>query len=177
MIKNLFAIALVAVLVFSCSSDDDNGGGQSNCADLVMQTAQGNFRGESFVSPGGTFILAPGGNNGYTCTIYVENRTGGDCVFPIFGNDTEPQESIKFPIDDLSLQTYTFTDTGGDTINFNRVATENNVPVTTAELAVCGTVIITEHDTDADTLTGTITAKGQDGSEINGIFVLDLCVF
>ena len=176
MLKNLFVFAFIATLVFSCSSDDSDDGG-SNCPDLIDQTAQGDFRGESFVSPGGTYLLAPGGNNGYTCTIYVENRTDGDCVFPIFGNDADPQDSIKFPIDDLSLQTYTFSDTGGDTINFNRVAVEDNVPVTTAELAVCGTVTITEHDADADTLTGTITAVGQDGSEINGTFILDLCVF
>ncbi len=177
MFKNLLSVIFVATLVLSCSSSDDGGGGTSNCADPIDQTAQGNFQGENFVSPGGTFSLAPGGDNGYTCRVYVEMRTGGSCTFPTFGDGELPQDSILFPIDDLSLSTYTYSDTGGAAINFNRNTVEDNVPVTIAELSTCGTVTITEHDTDADTLTGTISAIGQDGSEINGTFVLDLCVF
>ncbi|GAB5564652.1 MAG: hypothetical protein Wins2KO_17150 [Winogradskyella sp.] len=175
MLKKLFLLVFVVALCNSCSSSDDGGGGESNCADPMNQTAQGNFRGDNFVSPGGTFILAPGGNNGYSCTIYVENRTNNDCVFPEFGNGLGDQDSIKFPIDDLSLSSYNYTDTGGSAINFNRI--EANSVTTTAELATCGTVTITAYDANAETLTGTITANGQDGSQINGTFVLDLCVF
>lgn len=176
MFKKLIAFTFIATLLFSCSSDDDSSG-SSSCPDLVSQTAQGNFQGDNFVTPGGTYQLSPGQNNGYTCVIYVENRTGGSCTFPVFNNDLGPQDSIRFSIPDLNNQTLTFSDTGGNTINFNRVTIENNVPVTIAELAVCGTVNITNHDTTNDTLSGNIVARGQDGSEINGTFTLDLCVF
>lgn len=176
MLKKLIAFTFVATLLFSCSSDDDSSGG-SNCPNLVSQSAQGNFKGNNFVTPGGTFQLSPGQNNGYTCKIYVESRTGGSCTFPIFNNDSGPQDTILFSIPDLSNQTLTFSDTGGNAINFNRVTIENNRSVTILELSVCGTVNITNHDTTNDTLSGNIVARGQDGSEVNGTFTLDLCVF
>lgn len=174
--KKIFLFLIVTTLAWSCSSSDGgNDNGSSPCPQLLSQAAQGSFRGESFTSPGGTYLKAPG-DNGYIINVYVKNRVSGSCAFPVFDGNTI-QDVIKFSIPSLALQTITLSQTGSNTLNFNRIADEGNGPVTSVELATCGTVNITNHDVIAETLSGNLVAKGQDGSTVNGSFVLDLCEF
>ena len=173
--KKVLVILMVATLSWSCSSDDDSSGNGNDCPNLISQTAQGSFKGSSFTSPGGTYMVAPGTDNGYRCRVYVREVISGSCTFPDFEGTT--QDVILFTIPNLNSQTITLSDTGVNTLNFNRIAVENGVSVTSIELATCGTITITELDTAAETLSGTVVAIGQDGSTVNGNFILDLCVF
>lgn len=168
----LFAFIVTLALV-ACKSDDGGGGGgeTENCTVADSQTAQGNFRGADFVSPGGTYIEAPGNGNGFNCAIYVKSPTNEDCVFPLFAGT---QDIILFSIDALEPQTLTISEFGGATIlNFNRIV-DNTTEV---ELGTCGVLEITSYDEVAGELSGTIVAIGQGNSTINGSFVLSLCEF
>ncbi|GAB5401178.1 MAG: hypothetical protein Aureis2KO_27630 [Aureisphaera sp.] len=173
-IKYLAFALLVSITITSCKSDDGDGGGgeQANtCSEASGQTAQGNFRGDQFVTPGGTYIEAPGSGNGFNCTIYVKAPNNTDCVFPTFDGT---QDTILFSIDALEPQTLVLSElAGSNTLNFNRI--ENGT--TTVELATCGVLEITSYDAAAGELRGTIIAEGQVNSEIDGSFTLSLCVF
>ncbi|MBX2827717.1 MAG: hypothetical protein KTR22_06115 [Flavobacteriaceae bacterium] len=173
MIKYVVFVFALSISLYSCKSDDGDGGGggMAVCAEADNQTAQGNFRGDQFVTPGGTYIAAPAGGNGFICTIYVKDPTNTDCVFPTFDGT---QDTIVFAIDALEEQTLVLSELAGSaTMNFNRIESGT----TTVELATCGVIEITSYDAAAEELSGTVIAEGQLNSAINGSFVLSLCVF
>lgn len=170
-------IKLLSVVVFSvftlsvlsCSEDDASGG--SGCISLVDQPVQGSFRGEAFVSPAGFYkVTTFGSDTFYRGEIYVKEDMDDDCVFPFFDGT---QDNIIFPLPSLEPQTITLSDTGENTLNFNRIANG----VTEVELAECGTITITNYDEVNGILEGTVVARGQEGSTVNGNFTLLLCDF
>ena len=171
-LKLIVILSGILLLVASCNkSNDDDGGGTSNCTAVATQAAQGNFKGTAFTSPGGTYIENPGTATGYRCTIYVKSPNNTDCVFPTFDGT---QDTILFSINSLENQTITLSDTSGsNTLSFNRI----DGTTTDIELAECGEIKITSFNATSEILQGTIIAKGQDGSEINGSFQLSLCIF
>ena len=170
-------IKLLSALVFSvftlvatsCSDDDSSGG--SGCITLIDQPVQGSFRGEAFVSPAGFYKeFTFGGETTYRGEIYVKEDTDDDCAFPFFDGT---QDNILFPLPSLEPQTITLSDTGNNTLNFNRI----DGVETQVELAECGTITITNYDAVNGILEGTIVARGQEGSTVNGNFTLLLCEF
>ena len=170
-IKTIFAALVItgALLVQLCGSDDDSSGGGDNCTNATNQAVQGNFRGTSFVSPDAFYKeLTFGGNTTYRVDIYTKERTDGDCVFPLFDGS---QDTILFSIPSLEVQTVTLSETGSNTLNFNRVADG----VTEIELAVCGTIEITNYNEATGEIEGTVIARGQEGSLVDGNFTLQLC--
>jgi len=175
---------LIALLMFgflSCSDEDDSTTDEGSdetttCLEYLNQEAQGEFQGESFTAQGGTYSEFFGE---YRCKIYVNELIGGDCSFPEFGGN---EAVIIFSLEALELQSITFTDTAEigetvNTLNFNSIVLEDNVSVTVVELATCGALEITDVDLENNTVSGTIVAKGQEGSFINGNFTLDFCEF
>lgn len=179
MIGNFRKVLVILVTTFivntSCSSDDGDGGdSSSNCSTTITdQTAQGNFRGISFTSPGGSYREQNfDGEISYFCRINVKDPIDvNDCVFPDFEGT---QDTILFGLSSLEAQNISLSDDlsqGVDniTLNFNRI--DNNG--TEAELA-CGSLVIDGLNA-AGQLTGSIVARGVEGSSINGNFVLDLC--
>ena len=162
-------IIIGSLIVQSCDSDDDSPSGGDNCPDLVNQTAQGNFRGTDFVSQGGFYKdFSFGGEASFRIDLYVKERTGGDCFFPVFDGT---QDIILFSIPSLEPQTINFSEIGDNTLNFNRIVNG----VTEIELATCGTVEITNYDTLTGELEGNLFARGQDGSVVNGNFTVEFC--
>ncbi|MBO6605351.1 hypothetical protein [Psychroserpens sp.] len=160
----------VCALVFTSCSDDDSSGGTA-CITLVDQPVQGSFRGDAFVSPAGFFkILTFGSETTYRGEIYVKEDIDDDCFFPFFDGT---QDNILFPLPSLEPQTITLSDTGVNTLNFNRIVNG----VTEVELAECGTITITSYDEANGILEGTVVARGQEGSTVNGNFTLLLCEF
>ncbi|WP_204344506.1 hypothetical protein [Psychroserpens algicola] len=167
----VLTIAFLSLTIISCSDDDSSGG--SSCSNLVDQPVQGSFRGTDFVSPAGFYkVLNFGETTTIRCDIYVKESLDSDCFFPTFEGD---QDTILFSISSFDLQTITLEEFGENTLNFNRITIEENGPVTEVELAECGTIEITAYDADAGTLEGTVVAKGQFGSTVNGNFTLLLC--
>lgn len=163
----LITIILAGVLLQSCNSSDDSSG--SNCPTLIDQPAQGSFRGTSFVSPDAYYRVSTFGQTTMiTARIYVREAIDGDCLFPFFG---EPEDVILFGLPSLEVQTISLQETGDNTLNFNRIVDG----VTEVELAVCGTIEITSYNETTGELQGTITAKGQEGSTVNGNFTLQFC--
>lgn len=165
----LIAFTIIGGLMMqSCSSSDDSSSG-GNCPSLSDQLAQGNFRGIEYTSPGGVYKdFSFGGDPLWRIDLYVKNRTGGSCLFPEFDGT---QDVILFSIPSLEPQTINFSESGENTLNFNRI--EGNV--TTVELATCGRVVITSYDSNTGELQGNIVARGQEGSIVNGNFTLQLC--
>jgi len=166
----LVALVLTAGFAFqSCSSSDDSSSGGGDCPNLASQVAEGNFRGTAFTSPGGVYKdFSFDGDPLWRIDLYVKDRTGGSCLFPEFEGT---QDVILFSIPSLEPQTITFSETGENTLNFNRIVGN----VTEVELAVCGTLNITSYNSNTGELQGNIVARGQDGSVVNGNFALDLC--
>lgn len=166
----LVALVITGGLILqSCSSDDGSSGGGGNCPDIENQTAQGNFRGTDFVSPGGVYKdFSFGGDPLWRIDLYVKDRTGGSCLFPEFDGS---QDVILFSIPSLEPQTINFSESGDNTLNFNRIAGN----ITEVELATCGSVEITSYNATTGELQGRIVARGQEGSTVNGSFTLDLC--
>ncbi|WP_010523063.1 hypothetical protein [Aquimarina agarivorans] len=166
------------ILGISCGSDDsdDNGGGNANCnaPALIDQVAQGNFRGAAFTVQGGTYRSQQvNSTDKYFCRIHIKEQTGGSCAFPEFEGTND---AIIFSLPTLEIQTITYTDldvTNSDALasqlSFNRIAEETSVELS------CGTLNITELDSETNQLKGNVTAEGVEGSIINGNFVLDLC--
>jgi len=171
---SILAIAFLSFTVVSCSDDDDSSGG-SSCITLVDQNVQGSFRGTDFVSPAGFYtVLTFGENTNIGGKIYVKEAIDSDCIFPEFeGTD----DIILFPIPSLEEQTITLEEFGENTLNFNRIVIEDGTAVTEVELAECGTITITNYDADNGILEGTVVARGQFGSTVNGNFRLELCEF
>ncbi len=179
MISNFRKVLVILVTVFlvniSCSSDDGgDGNSSSSCSTTITdQTAQGNFRGISFTSPGGSYREQNfDGEISYFCRIYVEDSLDvNDCVFPDFEGT---QDTILFGLSSLEAQNISLSDDlsqGVDniTLNFNRIDDTG----TESELA-CGTLVIDGLNAVSQ-LTGSIVATGVNGSTINGNFVLDFC--
>lgn len=171
----LFKFFVVVTLVFSsftfnsCSDDDSSDG--SGCITLLDQAVQGSFRGDAYVSPAGFYKINTFGNETfYRGEIYVKEDQDDDCVFPFFEGT---QDNIIFPLPSLEVQTITLSEFGENTLNFNRIANG----VTEVELAECGTITITNYDEAAGILEGTVVARGQEGSTVNGNFTLLLCDF
>ena len=170
-IKTILAAVVITtgLMLQSCGSDDDSGGGSDDCPNLSDQPVQGSFRGTDFVSPDAFYkALTFGGTTTYRADIYTKQRTDGDCAFPLFEGS---QDNILFSIPSLEAQTITLSDTGSNTLNFNRIANG----VTEIELAVCGTIEITTYNATTGELQGTVVARGQEGSVVNGNFTLQLC--
>ena len=143
----------------------DDGGGDVTCESVIDQEAQGSFRGVDFVNQGGSYRLQSGS---YFCRILVTELIGGDCFFPEFGGN---EGSILFGLSNLEPQVITLSDVvgEGESLNFNTI--EDGVTI--VELAVCGELeILSSTET---TVTGRVTAIGQQGSTINGNFTLTLC--
>jgi len=168
---SIITIAFLSLTTLSCSSDSDSNG--SSCPNLSNQPVQGSFRGEAFVSPAGYYTVTTfGETTRFGGKIFVKESTNSDCLFPFFdGTD----DIILFPLPSLEVQTITLQEFGENTLNFNRIIIEDNTPVTEVELAECGTIEITSYDADAGILQGTVVAKGQFGSRVNGNFTLLLC--
>jgi hypothetical protein len=173
-IKTLFTVLIITGSLFmqSCGSDDDSSnGGSDNCLTLTDQPVQGNFRGTSFVSPAGFYkVYNNGGTTTYRGEIYVKENLESDCFFPTFEGS---QDIILFPLPSLDVQTITLSETGDNTLNFNRIVDVE----TQIELATCGTVSITNYNEVTGELQGTVVAIGQEGSTVNGNFTLLLCEF
>lgn len=176
-LKVFGVIATTLILITSCSSDDGDGGdSSSDCSTTITdQVAQGNFRGISFTSPGGTYRdISFDGEEDYICKIFVTAPIDNtSCVFPDFGTTTT--DTLLFGLSSLEAQTFNvesdfdFGDNQPPTLNFNRI--DDNQ--TTVELS-CGVIIIDGLNASGQ-LTGSIVAIGVEGSSINGNFVLDLC--
>lgn len=168
---SVITIAFLSLTILSCSDDDSSDG--TSCITLVNQTAQGSFRGTDFVSPAGFYkVLTFGETTQIRVDIYVKESLDDDCFFPTFEGT---QDNILFSIPSLEAQTITLEEFGENTLNFNRIAITDDGPVTEVELAECGTVEITNYDANAGVLEGTVVARGQFGSTVNGNFSLMLC--
>jgi hypothetical protein len=168
----VFTIALLTLTTVSCSSNDDSSD-SSGCASLANQAVQGSFRGTSFVSPAGFLKVSQFGETTVIRgDIYVKERIDGDCFFPTFDGT---QDNILFPLPSLEVQTITLQDFGNNTLNFNRIVITEDGPVTEVELAECGTIEITSYNEDTGILQGTVVARGQFGSTVNGNFTLMAC--
>ena len=168
-----FVMLFSSSIVMSCSDDDSDGG--SSCVDYVDQAVQGSFRGTDFVSPEAFYkVLTFGETTSIRGEIYVKENLDSDCSFPTFAGD---QDIILFPIPSLETQTITLEEFGENTLNFNRITNTETGLVTEVELAECGTIQITSYDADAGIMEGTVVARGQFGSTVNGNFTLVLCEF
>ncbi len=175
--KQVFFTLSIGLLLASCGSDDDSTStddqqGGSNCIELVSQVAQGNFRGEAFVSNEGYYTpFTSGSETTYTIKLFVKTNLESDCFFPTFEGT---QDVILFSISSLDNQSFEVSDTSGSsTLNFNRIADG----VTEIELAECGTIEITGFNAGTGELQGNVVARGQEGSIVNGDFTLELCEF
>lgn len=168
----LAAVVITGILMLhSCSSDDDSSadGNEDSCGEVTNQPVQGNFRGESFVSPDAFYKeFNFGGMTTYRVDIYTKERIDGDCVFPFFEG---AQDNILFSIPTLDVQTITLSESGENTLNFNRIVNG----VTQIELAECGEINITNYNATTGEIQGTVYAKGQEGSVVDGNFTLQFC--
>lgn len=126
---------------------------------------------QNFKLPAGFFKeFTFGSETTYRGEIYVKEDLDDDCFFPFFEGT---QDNILFPIPSLEPQTITLSESGNNTLNFNRIANG----ITEVELAECGTITITSYDATTGVLEGTVVARGQEGSTVNGNFTLLLCEF
>lgn len=168
---SVLTIAFLTLTTVSCSGSDDSN--ESGCPSLINQAVQGNFRGTGFVSPEGFLKVTQFGETTIIRgDIYVKERIGGSCFFPEFEGT---QDNILFPLPSLEVQTITLQDSGDNTLNFNRIVITEDGPVTEVELAECGTIEITSYNEDTGVMQGTVVARGQFGSTVNGNFTLMTC--
>ena len=155
---------MFSLFIISCENEEV-GKENSSCSTILDQPAQGTFKGVSFSIKGGSHQLL---FERYYCQIHVFDKTGGDCIFPIFGGN---EGKILFGLSNLEPQTIVLSDVvgEGETLNFNSI----EMGKTVVELAKCGTLeIISSTST---TVSGRLIAEGQKGSTVNGNFTLTLC--
>lgn len=186
-LKPLSAIFTSLLLMTSCSSDDSESSNNNSTDSGIIeessttcettptdQIAQGIFKEDSFTASGGAYREQNFGDKvNYFCTIYVKSPIDLEaCIFPEFeGTD----DTIIFSLSSLEAQTIELSNDltqGFDTVtlNFNRIDLEGE---TKTELG-CGTLIIDGINED-NQLTGSVIANGDNGSTIDGNFVLDFC--
>ena len=169
---SVLAIVFISLNLLSCSNNDSDED-SSSCISLVDQNVQGSFRGTNFVSPEGFYKVSTFGETTIIRgEIYVKENIDTDCSFPTFEGT---QDIILFPLPSLEIQTITLAESGNNTLNFNRITIGENGPITEVELAECGTIKITNYDAGLGILEGTVVARGQFGSKVNGNFTLFLC--
>lgn len=179
-LKLIIAVLTIFSLT-SCMEYDDDGlpdigdGDTENpdvdCAEIIDQLAQGNFKGTDFTYTGGSYASQDSTNTNYICHIHINTSLTGNCL-PEYGENQDIDEII-FSLDSLAAQTMTFQESGGSTLNFNRFVVSDSTTLT--ELAVCGTMYIDSIGTTDNKVYGRVTATGQEGSTINGNFQLDFC--
>lgn len=166
----LFLMVFTTLAFLACSKSSSNEvvnpEPDTSCSTIKTQSAQGKFRGRDF-----TYIVGYYQKIGtrYQCRLFTKVSTDSSCIFGTFTGD---DDKILWSIPTLGAQTIVLNQTTS-TLNFNRILASNSN--TEIELADCGKIEILSYDDVTKKITGRLIAKGQQGSTVDGNFVLDLC--
>ena len=159
--KNLFLLTFCSILLFSCSSDDGDGGDNSDCKVAFSdQDASGKFANVNFTIGSGSLKIISGKP---FFSLFLETIPGDVCGFP----DIDQSVLFGSGIPELKVGLYTLNNL--TTVSFNTKTTDG----ADIQLATCGKIEILEI-TDT-TVTGRIVAEADSMNTINGNFSAQLC--